>query len=62
MKFQLEDKLIEGKAFLNPQYKTLNLYDNNMNRINTNKPLQGLEQEYAHEKGKIRQQSNSRSI
>lgn len=62
VKFQLEDKLIEGKAFLNPQYKTLNLYDNNMNRINTNKPLQGLEQEDAHEKGKVRQQSNSRSI
>lgn len=42
MKFKHEDKEIEGKAFLNPQYKTLNLYDSNMTRINTNKPLEGM--------------------
>jgi hypothetical protein len=29
----------EGKAILNPQYKTLNLYDNNMKRLNSNAPV-----------------------
>ena len=41
----MDDKVVEGKAVLNPQYKNLNLYDNDMNRINTNKPLQGMENE-----------------
>lgn len=40
VKFEMDDKVVEGKAVLNPQYKNLNLYDNDMNRINTNKPLQ----------------------
>ncbi|STD07701.1 DUF3945 domain-containing protein [Chryseobacterium carnipullorum] len=50
VKFELEDKVIEGKAVLNPQYKNLNLYDSDMTRINTNKPLEGLEQDNKHEK------------
>ncbi|WP_183084484.1 hypothetical protein [Chryseobacterium sp. 7] len=55
VKFELDDQVIEGKAVLNPQYKNLNLYDNDMNRINTNKSLQGLENENKHEKGNVRE-------
>jgi DNA repair protein RadC len=62
VKFKHEDKEIEGKAFLNPQYKTLNLYDNSMNRINTNKPLEGLGNDNSHEKSNVREQSRSRGI
>jgi len=37
VKFKDEaNKVVDGKAVLNPQYKTLNLYDNQMKRINTN--------------------------
>lgn len=39
VKFTHEGNEIEGKAVLNPQYKNLNLYDKDMNRLNTNKPL-----------------------
>lgn len=39
VKFEHDKKIIEGNAVLNPQYKTLNLYDQNMKRINTNKPV-----------------------
>lgn len=45
---------------LNPQYKNLNLYDKDMNELNTNKPLQGLEQDNSHEKNNVRQQNISR--
>lgn len=62
VKFAHEGKEIEGKAILNPQYRILNLYDKDMNRINTNKPLQGLEQDNSHEKNKVRQQNISRSL
>lgn len=62
VKFEHEDKVIEGKAVLNPQYKNLNLYDNDMNRINTNKPLQGLENENGQQKSNVREQSISRGI
>lgn len=61
VKFKHEDKVKEGKAMLNPQYKTLNLYDSNMNRINTNKPIKGLEIEQT-EKGNTRQQNTKRSL
>ncbi len=54
------DKVIEGKAVLNPQYKNLNLYDSDMNRINTNKPLEGLEQDNKHEKNNVKEQSIKR--
>ncbi len=59
-KFELEDNVIEGKVSLNPQYKNLNLYDKDMNRINTNKPLEGLEQDNKHEKNNVREQSLKR--
>ena len=60
VKFELDDGFIEGKAVLNPQYKNLNLYDMDMNRINTNKPLQGLEDEREHDKANVREQSIKR--
>lgn len=62
VKFTHEGNEIEGKAVLNPQYKNLNLYDKSMNRLNTNKPLQGLEQDNSHEKNNVRQQNISRSL
>ncbi|MCT4263310.1 JAB domain-containing protein [Elizabethkingia anophelis] len=62
VKFEHEDKEIEGKAFLNPQYKTLNLYDSNMTRINTNKPLEGMGNDNAHDKNNVREQNRSRGI
>lgn len=60
VKFEIDDKIAEGKAVLNPQYKNLNLYDNEMNRINTNKPLEGLEQDNKHEKNNVKEQSIKR--
>ena len=60
VKFELDDKVTEGKAVLNPQYKNLNLYDSDMNRINTNKPLEGLEQDNKHEKNNVKEQSIKR--
>lgn len=60
VKFDLDDKLLEGKAVLNPQYKNLSLYDENMNRINTNKPLEGLEQDNKHDKNNVKEQSIKR--
>lgn len=61
-KFEHEGKVIEGKAVLNVQYKNMNLYDNEMNRLNDNRPLKGLEQDNANEKNNVRQQSISRSL
>ena len=60
VKFEQDDKVVEGKAVLNPQYKNLNLYDSDMNRINTNKPLQGLEEDNKHEKNNAKEQSIKR--
>ncbi|WP_228378088.1 hypothetical protein [Chryseobacterium aquaticum] len=60
VKFELDDKVIEGKAVLNPQYKNLSLYDQDMNRINTNKPLEGLDQDNKHEKNNVKEQSIKR--
>jgi len=60
VKFELDDGVMEGKAVLNPQYKNLNLYDQDMNRINTNKPLQGLEDDKEHDKANVREQSIKR--
>ena len=61
VKFNLDNKITEGNAVLNPQYKTLNLYDKEMNRLNTNKPIQGLDTQQQ-EKNNIRQQNISRSL
>ena len=60
VKFEMDDKIVEGKAVLNPQYKNLNLYDSDMNRINTNKLLQGLENEEKQEKAHVKEQSIKR--
>ena len=61
VKFNLDNKITEGNTVLNPQYKTLNLYDKEMNRLNTNKPIQGLDTQQQ-EKNNIRQQNISRSL
>ena len=60
VKFEQDDKVIEGKAILNPQNRNLKLYDSDMNRINTNKPLEGLEQDNKHEKNNVKEQSIKR--
>jgi len=60
VKFELDNKVIEGKAVLNPQYKNLNLYDSDMNRINTNKPLEGIENDNKQEKNNAKEQSIKR--
>ncbi|SDE00248.1 hypothetical protein [Riemerella columbipharyngis] len=57
-----KNQLQEGKAYLNVQYKMLNMYDKNLNRINTNKPLKDLEIDQEKEKSKVVQQSISRGI
>lgn len=62
VKFEQDGNVIEGKAVLNPQYKNLSLYDNDMNRINTNKPLENLDQDNKHDKNNVREQSKSRNI
>lgn len=62
VKFEQDGNVIEGKAVLNPQYKNLSLYDNDMNRINTNKPLESLDQDNKHDKNNVREQSKSRNI
>lgn len=60
VKFKENDQVIEGKAVLDPQNRNLKLYDNDMNRLNTNKPLEGLEQDNKHEKANVREQSIKR--
>ena len=60
VKFKENDQIIEGKAVLDPQNRNLKLYDNEMNRLNTNKTLEGLEQENRHEKANVREQSLKR--
>lgn len=60
VKFEQDDKIIEGKAILDPQNRNLKLYDSDMNRINTNKPLEGLEQDNKHEKNNVKEQSIKR--
>jgi hypothetical protein len=62
VKFEIEDKIIEGKAVLNPQNRNLNLYDNDMTRINTNEPIKGLEADNEQEKSNVKEQSKSRGI
>ena len=60
VKFEQDGNVIEGKAVLNPQYKNLSLYDNDMNRINTNKPLESLDQDNNHDKNNVKEQSIKR--
>jgi hypothetical protein len=60
VKFKQEDSTVEGKAVLDPQNRNLKLYDNDMTRLNTNKPLEGLEQDNRHEKNNVKEQSIKR--
>ncbi|WP_417430019.1 JAB domain-containing protein [Halpernia sp.] len=60
VKYEMDDQILEGKAVLNPQYKNLNIYDQDMNRINTNKPLEGLENDNKHDKSNVKEQSIKR--
>ena len=60
VKYEIDDQILEGKAVLNPQYKNLNIYDQDMNRINTNKPLEGLENDNKHDKSNVKEQSIKR--
>ncbi|AIL45339.1 hypothetical protein BEI02_16405 [Elizabethkingia sp. HvH-WGS333] len=60
VKIKENDQVVEAKAVLNPQYKNLNLYDQDMTRINTNKPLQGMEDERGHDKANVKEQSIKR--
>lgn len=60
VKFENNGSVIEGKAVLNPQYKNLNLYDQQMNRINTNKPLEAIDKENTHDKNNAKEQGLKR--
>jgi len=62
VKFDLNNSVMEGKAILNPQNRNLKLYDKDLNRLNTNKPLEGLDQDNKHQKNNVREQSKSRNI
>lgn len=59
--FKQNNKDIQGYAVLNPQYKMLNLYDNNMSRVNTNKDSQKMNME-GQEKNNVREQSQKRTL
>jgi hypothetical protein len=58
--FVHDKKEIKGFAVLNPQYKQLNLYDNGMNRLNTNKPIQKPEVENNQKNEIVKEQQISR--
>lgn len=60
VKFEINDTVVEGKAVLNPQYKNINLYDMDMNRINTNKPTEGLGHDQKNDKNNVKEQSIKR--
>lgn len=60
VKFEIDEQVVEGKAVLNPQYKNLSIYDQDMNRINTNKPLEGLDNDKKHDKSNVKEQSIKR--
>ncbi len=60
VKLKESDQVVEAKAVLDPQNRNLKLYDNDMDRINTNKPLEGLEQDPTDDKANVREQSIKR--
>lgn len=60
VKFKQDDSVMEGKAVLDPQNRNLKLYDNDMTRLNSNKPLEGLERDNKHEKNNVKEQSIKR--
>jgi len=60
VKFKENDQVVEGKAVLDPQNRNLKLYDNDMNRLNTNKPVDGLVKDNNHYGDNVREQSIKR--
>ncbi|MDC8102650.1 hypothetical protein [Chryseobacterium rhizosphaerae] len=54
------NKVTEGKAILNPQYKMLNLYDNKMKRVNSNE--QAFQKDNSESKEVKNQQNYSRKM
>lgn len=61
-KMEIDSKESKGFAVLNPQYKMINLYDQNMRRINTNKPDLSIDNSQAQDKARIKQHSISRGV
>ncbi len=61
-KMEIDSKELKGFAVLNPQYKMISLYDENMRRINTNKPDMVLDNSQAQDKSRIKQHSISRGV
>lgn len=59
--FQHEQKEIKGYAVLNPQWKMLNLYDEKMSRVNSNRQSLEINTEQ-NQKNNVLQQKNGRSI
>lgn len=55
-----DNKITEGKAILNPQYKMLNLYDNKMKRVNSNE--QAFQKDNTEQNEVKNQQNYSRKI
>jgi len=62
VKFEHNSKEIKGFAVLNPQYKMINLYDGFMQRLNTNKSKESIDQTESQKNNKIKQHSNSRGL
>lgn len=58
--FKKDNAEMKGFAVLNPQYKMLNLYDENMTRVNTNKPL--VREMESNEKSNALEYSQKRGI
>lgn len=60
VKFEQNNKVTEGKAILNPQYKMLNLYDNKMKRVNSNE--QAFQKDHSETNEVKNQQNYSRKM
>lgn len=61
-KFKHNNEVIEGKAVLNPQYKNIQLYSERMQRLNTNKPIKGVEAESNAEIVRGKQEKQARKL
>lgn len=60
VKFEQNNRVTEGKAILNPQYKMLNLYDNKMKRVNSNE--QAFQKDHSETNEVKNQQNYSRKM
>lgn len=60
VKFEQNNKVTEGKAILNLQYKMLNLYDNKMKRVNSNE--QAFQKDHSETNEVKNQQNYSRKM